>query len=386
MMILKKTIKQKNVFIEYSFYFFFSMLALDGFFLTNNYTPTAPSHFLLAVLIIVYFLIEKNTLYIDRSDRILIALLLLAMISMLFAFGAKKVFLSVISFGYYVFIIIFLKNILKIYKISIYKALIIYSIPLLSISIFSFANKISYSETGRLSYSINYNTTWFAAHLIVIILLSIYLIIKNEKKKVSYFSLLIAVFFLLQTQTRTAIFSLILAIMSTYIFFFFVHLKTTRINFKLFFIYFIILFIFIYFYKNILLFLSNNFPRIYSSLNFKEVGAENATAGRSTILLYYLEAIKQNPFNFAGWGMASLTSNFSSPHNAYITLLYESSIIGLILFLYYFIYLIFDNLNNKFFVYFLFFLLIYSFGNDMIHYKYFYIILISFFLVKHSHE
>lgn len=379
--------KKNDIIIEYCFYLFFSSLALDGFLLTNNYSPISPSHIVLLLLVFYYFIGGRNTLIFEKDDFFLISLLLVAIISMIFALDSSRIFSAVLRFIYYIFIIMLSKNILKVYKICLSRALIIYSVPLLIVSIISIYNGVSYGGSGRLSYSENYNTTWYAAHLDVIVILSSYMIYK--KKKILFYLLLGggSFYFLLETQARLSILSLIVAPFLTFLFFKTINIKYSKFSKKtllLLLVLSISIVLSILNFTKIMDYLAENYNRIYQTFMFRTVGSDAATAGRSTIWNSYLSEITKNPFNIAGWGMASTESGGSSPHNAYISLLYESSIVGLGIYISYFINLIVTNRKKPYLVFILMFMLILSLGNDMIHYKYFYIILISFFLLKYS--
>ena len=345
------------------------LLSWDGYFLLSTGLPFSLSFIPLGVIGIVFLsqiLVMRKSLYIDRLLIPLILLLLYMFVSMLWAPTIHiNSYIILLSYFMTLFIINYLVKVQKINISVIYG----YFLGVLTIGLFTYST--GEITQARFSITEGFNPTWYAAQILWAIVISVYFIQNtNFLSKV----LLIAadvflLFLLILTGGRNAFIALVLSLTISILYLYrFKAKKIIKYTFM-----FLVLVTSTYYIIEATVGLEI-LDRFIDIRLLIEGDSSRATAGRTDIWINYLNVI--NEYVIFGSGFKSSSGIVGeSAHNIYITVLFETGIIGILLLLLFIQKLIMVSLKvkNTLSITILAMslaLLLLGFGNDTLYYKY----------------
>ena len=401
---------QKTFYIS-SFLLFLYIISvpLEGIFYYHNVTWIGTVIVSLMVVVYPFLILFKSKLRFNYIEILIYILIIWSLLTLIFSNDFTRTTNSIFLQVYLLFPVLFLL-ILKYNYLPNYKLLInSYSIALLFALAYSLFNIFilgNVFEHGRLSLSESYNPSWFAALLGLGVILSITNVsIANNTMRKLFWSLVILIFLfvLIFTQGRNAMVALFLAGMITVIvlytkdffrFVFYLVLKKRLAKVMAIFIGVLIITIFSVVY------IVNTYPELLSIerlMRFQSGDIDSITSNRATIWTNYFKIFEFDHHAIFGHGLWSSAFIYEEyygivkpPHNTFISVFFELGIVGLIIYLCFFIALgihtfkqrgILAKASQATFLY-AFFL---NFGNDMLTYKYFWItIFFSILLVKYN--
>lgn len=282
---------------------------------------------------------------------------------------------------------------------TIQKSYVIGNLILVALS-FSKINSNLYTG-NRISISQNFNPNIYAGFLSLACIVSLYIYFTEVKKRYAFLFILFFGFLIL-SQSRTAIISLIfsfgvslfiLIIKDNFIYRKKIHHKLFKLVtfFVIIFIFITLLMIFLYLYG-----IDFSYFERFESLFSKNL--DKMTAGRTTIWVNSLKMMNRKDY-IIGKGFTSFRKEYKSSyvkdypaHNIYIDVFFELGLIGLVLIVSYFIKLysfVFNKKTNYYNKWFLLVLInyvfIFGFGNDGFEYKFYWLFLIFIHLINYGY-
>jgi len=378
------------------------LLPWDGLFLIELNFPFSPSFIPLGFVAVIYvfLLLKKRKILVPQVLKPLILLFFYMLLSLLWTPALNEGLSNGIRIVSYVATAIILYNLSHAFKINVQYLIMAFLLGVFLVGVYSF-QQVGFSMQ-RFSIAGGFNPSWYAAFLLWGVIFADFLskLFKRKHKIFFISTILFMLFLLLLTQGRNSI----LALVASYIFViiinfiiriftkikkrsFVVNLDPVRLKtlFSFFGVFTIIISFYILFnYLN----LWDNIERVFLITELIDGDPDRATAGRTIIWDNYLQLFDNNII-FGEGVRAHDALAYSSPHNNYITLLYNFGILGFLLWMIFLgkvfkLSLIMDKNRTFLFRWFFFATLFLGIGNDILYYKYWWIGLTILILVRQN--
>jgi O-antigen ligase len=343
------------------------LVSLDPIFIFD-YGRSSPSHFVALPLIFIAILWFAHKRTEPRVLFLLFAVLVLLGLGLLKSVDPMISIRRTIIILYYMAILLAAYSLLSARpeRIGIFLLAMVFGVLLSSI----YGWWLHYEPPMRLTVSPGYNPTWLGAGLAVTILILFSFALRSRSlllRTLLAGSIAFSVYLLILTQAQTALYSLIGAAVV------WAALRMRRDPKA-------VIAIIVALSLAVVLVMSTDVvedaPRVQRTMDLfesEEVGGEDfdrVTAGRTAIWRDFL-GMENLSIVGVGWGNAVALSSYNkTPHNNYITVLIESGILGIIVFLWLMLRAWFFVRGRPLSMLAFLFFSIFMFGNDMIHYKY----------------